>query len=72
MPTPPERDQLQRTLGTPPNNTPAQPLTPQKGDVFSGIKRGANQFLAPFGASLPTNQDRPLPALRGGANFVLQ
>jgi hypothetical protein len=72
MPTPPERDQLQRRLGTPPNNTPAQPLTPHTGDEFSGIKRNFNQVFSPFGASLPTNQDRPLPALRGGANFVLQ
>ncbi|XVJ71299.1 MAG: hypothetical protein HEQ39_18135 [Rhizobacter sp.] len=66
-----ERGQLERTLDNIQNDTPAKPLQPKEGNLISGINRNVNQILAPFNASLPTQQDNSLQAMRGGANFVL-
>ncbi|XVJ70435.1 MAG: hypothetical protein HEQ39_12900 [Rhizobacter sp.] len=66
-----ERGQLERTLDNIQNDTPARPLQPKEGNLISGINRNVNQILAPFNASLPTQQDNSLQAMRGGANFVL-
>jgi hypothetical protein len=67
-----ERGQLERTLNDIQNDTPSQPLQSKKGGFISGVNRNLNQVLAPFNASLPTNQDNSLQAMRGGANFALE